>query len=70
MIFCATLSEINHHCQIVTIRSLRRVRMIIAQSADDVQNIENAPGVSMGRYLLKSGQVCLLTTISISRLSG
>ena len=38
---------------------------IIAQSADDVENIENAPAVSMGPYLLRSGQVRLLTTISI-----
>jgi hypothetical protein len=43
---------------------------IIAQSADDVQNIENAPAVSMGPYLLKSGQVRLLTTISIYSLRG
>lgn len=43
---------------------------IIAQSADDVQNIENAPAVSMGPYLLKSGQVSLLTTISIYSLRG
>lgn len=43
---------------------------IIAQSADDVQNIENAPAVSMGPYLLKSGQARLLTTISIYSLRG
>ena len=43
---------------------------VIAQSADDVQNIENAPAVSMGPYLLKSGQVRLLTTISIYSLRG
>lgn len=43
---------------------------IIAQSADEVQNIENAPAVSMGPYLLKSGQVHLLTTISIYSLRG
>jgi len=43
---------------------------IIAQSADDVQNIENAPAVSMGPYLLKSEQVRLLTTISIYSLRG
>lgn len=43
---------------------------IIAQSAEDVQDIENAPAVSMGPYLLKSGQVRLLTTISIYSLRG
>ena len=43
---------------------------IIAQSADDVQNIENAPDVSMGPYLLKSEQVRLLRTISIYSLRG
>jgi hypothetical protein len=43
---------------------------IVAQSADDVQNIENAPAVSMGPYLLKSGQISLLTTISVYSLRG
>lgn len=43
---------------------------IVAQSADDIQNIENAPAVSMGPYLLKSGQGSLLTTISIYSLRG
>ena len=43
---------------------------IIAQCAEDVQNIENAPAVSMGPYLLKSGQVRLLATISIYSLRG
>lgn len=43
---------------------------VVAQSADDVQNIENAPAVSMGPYLLKSGQASLLTTISVYSLRG
>ena len=43
---------------------------IVAQSAEDVQNIENAPAISMGPYLLKSGQTCLLRTISIYSLRG
>ena len=43
---------------------------IIAQSAEDVQNIENAPAVSMGPYLLQSGQTPLLRTISIYSLRG
>jgi hypothetical protein len=43
---------------------------IVAQSAEDVQNIENAPAVSIGPYLLKSGQTQLLTTISVYSLRG
>jgi hypothetical protein len=43
---------------------------LIAQSADEVQNIENAPAVSMGPYLLKSGQISLLTSISVYSLRG
>jgi hypothetical protein len=43
---------------------------IVAQSAKDVQNIENAPAISMGPYLLKSGQTHLLRTISIYSLRG
>lgn len=43
---------------------------VVAQSADDVQNTENAPAVSMGPYLLQSGQRTLLTTISIYSLRG
>ena len=38
---------------------------IVAQSADEVQDIENAPSVSMGPYLVDSGKTQLLTTISI-----
>lgn len=41
---------------------------IIAQSAEDVQNIENAPAVSMGPYLLKSGRTSLFMTISVYSL--
>ena len=43
---------------------------IIAQSAQEVQDIENAPAVSMGPYLKNSGQTRLLTTISIYSLRG
>ena len=43
---------------------------IVAQSAEDVENIENAPAVSIGPYLLRSGQIQLLTTISIYSLRG
>jgi len=43
---------------------------VIAQSAKDLQNVENAPAVSMGPYLFKSGQTHLLRTISIYSLRG
>jgi hypothetical protein len=43
---------------------------IVAQSAEDVQNTENAPAISMGPYLLKSGQTSLLRSISIYSLRG
>ena len=43
---------------------------IVAQSADDIQNIENAPAVSMELHLLRSGQRDLFTTISIYSLRG
>jgi len=43
---------------------------IVAQNAEDVQNTQNAPAVSMGPYLDKSGQNSLLTTISIYSLRG
>jgi hypothetical protein len=37
----------------------------IAQAADDVQDIQNSPAISMGPYLISSGQTSLLTTISV-----
>ncbi len=43
---------------------------IVAQSAEEVQNTENAPAISMGPYLLKSGQISLLSSISIYSLRG
>jgi hypothetical protein len=43
---------------------------IVAQSAEDMQDIENAPAISIGPYLLKSGQIKLLTAISIYCLRG
>ena len=43
---------------------------IVAQSAEEVQDIQNAPAVSMGPYLIDSGQMQLLTTISIYALRG
>jgi len=43
---------------------------IVAQSAEEVQDTRNAPAVSMGPYLIESGQTRLLTTISIYSESG
>ena len=43
---------------------------IVAQSAEEVQNIQNSPAVSMGPYLIESGQTQLLTTISIYSQRG
>lgn len=38
---------------------------IVAQSAEEVQDVQNAPTISMGLYLISSGQTELLTMISI-----
>jgi adenylylsulfate kinase-like enzyme len=38
---------------------------IVAQSAEEVQDVRNAPPFSIGPYLIESGQTLLLTTISI-----
>src|ERR1700722_11527516 len=43
---------------------------IVAQSAEEVQDTQNAPSVSMGSYLIDSGQTQLLTTISIYAQRG
>jgi hypothetical protein len=43
---------------------------VVAQNAEEVQDIHNAPSVSMGLYLLESGQTQLLTTISIYSQRG
>jgi len=43
---------------------------IVAQSADEVQEVQNAPAFSMGPYLISSGQTKLLTTISIYSQRG
>jgi hypothetical protein len=42
----------------------------IAQSAEEVQDIQNAPSVSMGPYLIASEQTGLLRTLSIYSLRG
>lgn len=38
---------------------------VIAQSAEEVQDIQNAPAVSMGPYLVSVEKTNLLTTISV-----
>ena len=38
---------------------------IVAQNSDEVQDARNAPAVSIGPWLIESGQTELLTTISI-----
>ncbi len=43
---------------------------VIAQSIQDIRDIGNAPAVSMGPYLLETGQVRLLTTLSVYSLPG
>jgi hypothetical protein len=43
---------------------------IVAQSAQEVQDIQSAPAISMGPYLIESGQTQLLTTISIYSQRG
>lgn len=37
----------------------------IAQTASDVQDVQNSPAISMGPYLIISGQTRLLRSISI-----
>ena len=43
---------------------------VIAQSAAEVQDIQNSPSVSMGPYLIDSEQTRLLTRLSIYSLRG
>lgn len=42
----------------------------IAQSAKEVREVRNAPAVSMGPYLISSGQVELLNAISVYSQRG
>ena len=42
----------------------------IVQSAEEVQDIQNAPSISMGPYLSSSGQIRLLSVLSIYSLRG
>ncbi len=55
---------------LVSGRTKPRNYEIVAQSVDDIRDIQNAPAVSMGPSLLASGQDRLLTTISIYSLRG
>ena len=43
---------------------------VVAQSADEVRDPQNAPSVSMGPYLISSEQTRLLTTLSIYGMRG
>jgi hypothetical protein len=43
---------------------------IVAQSTEELQDVQNATAISMGQYLIESGQVKLLTTISIYTQQG
>ncbi len=43
---------------------------IVAQSAEEVRNIQNAPAISIGPYLLESEQMQMLRTISIYAQRG
>jgi hypothetical protein len=42
----------------------------IAQTASDVQDVDNSPAISMGPYLIISGQTELLRSISIYSQRG
>lgn len=43
---------------------------IVAQSAEEVQSVENAPAVSMRTHLINSGQKSLLMKLSIYSVRG
>lgn len=43
---------------------------VIAQSADEVQDLQNAPSVSMGPYLVSTEQTRLLASLSIYSQRG
>jgi hypothetical protein len=43
---------------------------IIAQSASEVQNIQNAPAISMSSFITESDQAKLLRTVSIYSQRG
>ena len=43
---------------------------IVAQNAEEVRDVQNAPAISMGQYLIESGQTQLLTSISVYSQRG
>ena len=43
---------------------------IVAQNAGEVRDVQNAPAISMGQYLIESGQTQLLTSISVYSQRG
>jgi hypothetical protein len=57
-------SELAEHA------STSLIYQIVAQSAEDMRSVNNAPAVSMGPYLIESGQTNLLRTLSIYSVRG
>jgi len=43
---------------------------VVAQSATEVQDVQNSPVISMGPYLIASEQTRLLTTLSVYGVRG
>jgi hypothetical protein len=43
---------------------------VIAQAVEDLQDLQNSPAVSMGPYLISSGQTRILTTLSVYGMRG
>ena len=66
---CRTSNDLLHELMAKHSESEQNYR-IVAQCVDDVRNVENAPAVSMGPYLLGSGRGDQLTTISVYSLPG
>lgn len=44
--------------------------VVLAQSTDEVQNLQNAPAISMGPYLIAMDKTDLLTTLSVYSQRG
>ena len=44
--------------------------VVIAQNTDEVQNIQNAPAISMGPYLIAIDKTNLLTALSVYSQQG
>ena len=66
---CLTSNDLLHELMAKHSRS-ELIYRVFAQCADDVRNVENAPAISMGPYLLGSGRGNQLTTISVYSLRG